>query len=186
MTSNDIVLTPTGLRFQGQRIPCSIGRGGIVADKHEGDGGTPKATMRIVAILYRPDRMPRPAAWAKAIGPGDLWSDDPGDPAYNCPVRVPHGFSHERLRRADRLYDLILVTDWNLGGAIRGGGSAIFVHRWRRAGYPTEGCIAMAPENLVWLTRRIHPGTRILVGGRGKAAPAGYDRSPKMAEPTRT
>ena len=57
--------------------------------------------------------MPRPAPWALPIGPRDLWSDDPRDAAYNSAVTAPHPFSHEALRRADPLYDLVLVTDWN-------------------------------------------------------------------------
>jgi L,D-peptidoglycan transpeptidase YkuD (ErfK/YbiS/YcfS/YnhG family) len=110
------------------------------------------------------------------IGPRDLWSDDPADPDYNRHVRAPHRFSHERLRRADRLYDIVLVTDWNLAGARPGGGSAIFLHRWRRPGAPTEGCVAMSPVHLRWIARRIWPGTRLLVragGAAGKTFPCG-------------
>ena len=41
---------------------------------------------------------------------------------------------NERLRRADPLYDLVILTDWNWPSAERGRGSAIFMHRWRRGG----------------------------------------------------
>ena len=41
MSVFDMVLTPTGLRFQGRKFPCTIGKGGIVSNKREGDGGTP-------------------------------------------------------------------------------------------------------------------------------------------------
>ena len=37
----DLVLTPTGLLFLGRRFPVTVGRGGIRADKREGDGATP-------------------------------------------------------------------------------------------------------------------------------------------------
>lgn len=160
---DDLVLTPTGLLAFGRRLPCTVGRGGIVADKREGDGGTPLGVHRIVGLWYRPDRMACPAPWAQEIGPGDLWSDDPRDAAYNAAVRVPHGFSHESLRRADPMYDLVLVTDWNLDPAVPGRGSAIFVHRWRRPGAPTAGCVALGAADLGWLVRRIRPGTRLLV-----------------------
>jgi len=76
MTPDDLVLTPTGVRFRGRRYPCTIGRGGLRAAKREGDGATPLGEHRIVGMLYRPDRMPRPAPWAVPIRPGDLWSDD--------------------------------------------------------------------------------------------------------------
>ena len=159
----DMVLTPTGLRFGGRLWPCTVGRGGIVADKREGDGGTPVGAHRIVAMLYRPDRMAAPSDWATAIRPGDQWCDDPGDPDYNLPLRRPRGGSEERLRRADRLYDLVLVTDWNWPDAVPGRGSAIFVHRWRRPGYPTAGCVALAPGDLRRIAGRLRPGARLVV-----------------------
>lgn len=136
-----------------------------MTDKREGDGGTPVGVHRIVGMLYRPDRMTRPAAWARAIGPGDLWSDDPADPDYNHLVRAPHRFSHEALRRADPLYDLVLVTNWNYPDATPGKGSAIFVHAWRRPSYPTAGCVAFAPLDLRWIAARIRLGTRLILRG---------------------
>lgn len=163
MKSSDLVLTPRGVRFLGRRFPCSIGRGGIGTDKREGDGATPVGTHRIVGMLYRPDRMDRPTSWALPIRPGDLWSDDAGDPDYNLMVRAPHPFSHERLRRADRLYDLIILTDWNWPQARPGRGSAIFLHRWRKPGHPTEGCVAFRPDDLLWIARRIRHQTRLVI-----------------------
>ena len=38
-------------------------------------------------------------------------------------VRAPYAPSHERLKRADPLYDLILLTDWNWPQATPGHGS---------------------------------------------------------------
>lgn len=151
------------LRFMGRRFACTIGRGGIRPDKREGDGATPRGVHRLVGMLYRPDRMARPADWALPIRPGDLWSDDPKDPDYNLMVRAPHGHSHERLRRADPLYDLVILTDWNWPEGIPGRGSAIFIHRWRRPGYPTEGCIALRPDHLRWIAPRIRFETRLIV-----------------------
>ena len=113
MNPRDLVLTPRGVRFLGRYFPCSIGKSGIRADKREGDGATPVGIHRIVGMLYRADRIAPPAPWARPIGPGDLWSDDMGDAAYNHLVHAPYGHSHERLRRGDPLYDLVLVTDWN-------------------------------------------------------------------------
>ncbi len=165
MKPADLVVTPMGVRFLNRMFPCSIGRGGIVPArrKREGDGGTPTGVHRIVGMLYRPDRMAQPADWALPIGPMDLWSDDPKDPDYNLMVRAPHGFSHEKLRRADPLYDLVILTDWNWPMAVPGRGSAIFLHRWRRPGYPTAGCVAFAPQDLLWIARRITYGTRLIV-----------------------
>ncbi|MCR9148528.1 MAG: L,D-transpeptidase family protein [Rhodobacteraceae bacterium] len=163
MNPRDMVLTPRGLRFRGQVYPCTIGRGGIRADKREGDGATPVGTHRIVGMLYRPDRMAKPADWAVPIRPGDLWSDDPRDEDYNLMVHAPYAPSHEVLRRADPLYDLILITDWNWPYAERGRGSCIFMHRWRRSGYPTAGCIAFRPDHLRRIAGRITLDTRLIV-----------------------
>ena len=158
-----MVLTPRGLWFGGRFLPCSVGRGGLVADKREGDGGTPIGVHHIVGMLYRADRIAAPAPWAAPIRPGDLWCDAPDHAHYNTQVRAPFSASHESLRRADRLYDLVLVTDWNWPDATPGKGSAIFMHRWRRPGYPTEGCVALRADHLLWLAQQIAPDTPLIL-----------------------
>ena len=163
MRATDLVVTPTGLRFAGRRFPCTVGRGGIAARKREGDGVTPVGVHRLVGMLYRPDRMARPADWALPIRPGDLWSDDPRDLDYNMMVRAPHGFSHEALRRADPMYDLILLTDWNWPYPVKGRGSAIFVHAWRGPGRPTAGCVALRADHLRWIAPRIRHNSRLVI-----------------------
>ena len=162
-----ITATPTGALFRGRRLPCTLGRGGLIAPeaKREGDGATPIGEHRIIGMLYRPDRIARPAPWAEPILPGDLWSDDTADPMYNQWVRAPHAFSHEALRRPDPLYDLVLLTDWNYPQAEAGRGSAIFLHRWRRPCYPTAGCVAFAPDDLAWIAARLTPGEGLRILG---------------------
>lgn len=156
-------LTPAGLLVNGRRLPVQIGRGGLARAKREGDGATPVGRLRIVGLLWRPDRLPRPARWAKPIGPRDLWCDAPEHPAYNQPVRAPFAASHEKMRRADPLYDIVMVTDWNHPKAAPGRGSAIFVHQRRHLGFPTAGCIALRRADLIRLARLIRPGDEILV-----------------------
>jgi L,D-peptidoglycan transpeptidase YkuD (ErfK/YbiS/YcfS/YnhG family) len=166
MSPADLVLTPKGLRFMGRLLPCTIGKSGLSASKREGDGATPLGTHHISGMLYRPDRISAPQDWARPILPGDLWSDDTQARDYNQMVRAPYPFSHERLRRADPLYDLVLLTDWNWPNATSGRGSAIFLHQWRRPGYPTEGCIAFSRQNLRWIAERLRPGAQLIVGSR--------------------
>lgn len=168
MTPDDLVLTPTGLRFRGRRFPVTIGRNGITRTKREGDGATPAGEHRITGLLYRPDRIastqvPR---WAVPIGPLDLWCDAPDHPDYNMMVRAPFHASHERLRRADPLYDLVLLTDWNWPWATPGKGSAIFLHQQRRPGYPTAGCVAFRRPDLLWIVNHLSPGARLIVRPR--------------------
>ena len=167
MRAADIVVTRWGARFAGRTFSCAVGRGGILpsARKREGDGATPAGVHRIVGLLYRPDRIAtsRLPDWALPLGPGALWSDDSRDPDYNLMVRAPHGFGHERLSRPDPLYDLILLTDWNWPQAEPGRGSAIFLHRWRKPRHPTAGCVAFAPDDLIWIANRIRHRTRLVV-----------------------
>lgn len=158
-----MVLTPKGLRFRGVTYPCTIGRSGVTKRKREGDQATPQGIHGIVGMLYRPDRIAAPTDWARPIGPGDLWSDDGKAEDYNHMVRAPYPYSHEVLRRADPLYDLILLTDWNWPYSVAGRGSAIFIHQWRRPGYPTEGCIALRRDHLHKIASLIQHRTRLVV-----------------------
>lgn len=163
MKASDLVVTSAGVRFMGRRFPRVIGRGGLTDRKREGDGATPRGVHGIVGMLYRPDRMARPANWALPIRPGDLWSDDPTDIDYNMMVRAPYAGSAESLRRADPLYDLILLTDWNWPYPVKGRGSAIFLHQWRRPGYPTEGCVAFRRADLRWIAQRLSVSSRVVI-----------------------
>jgi L,D-peptidoglycan transpeptidase YkuD (ErfK/YbiS/YcfS/YnhG family) len=158
-----MVLTRQGLRFLGQIWPCTHGRGGIRMHKREGDGATPVGVHRLVGMLYRPDRIARPADWALPIRPRDLWSDDPRHEDYNLMVRAPYPHSHESLRRPDPLYDLVILTGWNWPRAVRGHGSAIFIHQWRGAGRPTAGCIGLSRETLQQIAPLIQYQTRLIV-----------------------
>ncbi|PJE27732.1 L,D-transpeptidase catalytic domain [Pseudooceanicola antarcticus] len=157
------VLTPQGLRLGQRTYPCSIGRGGLSGTKREGDGATPTGLHRVAELWYRPDRLAKPTPWARPIGPGDLWCDAPDHPDYNLHVRAPFSASHEKLRRADPLYDLVLVLDWNCPDARPGLGSAIFIHQWRRAHYPTEGCLALRRDQLRDIARKLAPGSEVEV-----------------------
>lgn len=163
MTPQDLVLTPRGVRFMGRIFPCSIGKNGTTLTKQEGDKSTPTGVHHITGLWYRPDRLAAPAPWARPIGPGDLWCDAPGHPAYNHHARAPLTASHERLRRADPLYDLILTTDWNWPDAAPGRGSAIFLHQWRSPHFGTAGCIAFSRHHLIWIAARAEPGRRVIV-----------------------
>jgi len=157
-----VILSPGGLLAFGRRIPVSIGRSGITQQKREGDGATPAGRLVVLGTLYRADRLPAPGPWARPIGPGDLWCDASGHADYNSMVRAPFAPSHEVLRRADPLYDIVLITDWNIP-AQEGRGSAIFLHQWRRPGAATAGCVAMARGDLLWLAARARPGTMLTV-----------------------
>ncbi|HVZ09072.1 L,D-transpeptidase family protein [Rhodopila sp.] len=145
------IVTADGLFIFGSDVfRSAIGKGGVRADKREGDGATPLATMRLVRVLYRPDREAKPetAVPVVALTPMDGWCDDPALPVYNQRVTLPIAGSAEALWREDGLYDIIGVLDWNLSPVVPGRGSAIFLHIARPDYTPTEGCVALAPADL--------------------------------------
>jgi L,D-peptidoglycan transpeptidase YkuD (ErfK/YbiS/YcfS/YnhG family) len=153
----------------GRRFPCSIGRGGIVRDKREADLGTPEGTWRLLWLYWRADRLACPATVlpAMALGPRQGWSETPEDPVYNRPIRHPHPFPADRMARGDGVYDICAVTDQNRDPVVPGGGSAIFVHLWRRPRWPTAGCVAFRRRDLAWILARWTPRSRLVIRPRG-------------------
>ena len=159
----DLILTASGLRLANRTLPCVIGRNGITSFKREGDKKTPSGKHQIVGMLYRPDRIKRPRSWALPIRPRYIWSDDIKDPDYNLMGSTPTLFRYERLFRPDHLYDIVILTNWNWPYAVKGRGSAIFIHSWRKKGYPTEGCIALSKYNLLKVAKFIDFGSRLII-----------------------
>src|SRR5450755_4474390 len=150
----------------GQTIPVALGRGGILANKREGDGGTPRGTFRPIRLWWRADRYPRPRTFlpVRAIGPEDAWCEDPADGHYNQPVRLGLDRSGDRLRRDDHLYDFIVEIDHNTAPRIAGRGSAVFLHLARDNFAPTAGCVAMTKSAMLHLLARLGPKTKIVIG----------------------
>jgi len=172
----DIHVFPDGtLEWSGHRVRCAVGRAGVRTDKREGDGATPAGVFDVRSVMYRPDRIARPrtALLVRAIDANDGWCDDPGDPAYNRLIRLPHPARHERLWRDDGLYDLIAVIGYNDDPVVPGAGSAIFLHGAGPGYPPTEGCIALAIGDLVAVLAECAPGDRIIVSENARAAPRG-------------
>ena len=159
----DLILTTSGLRIADKILPCVVGRNGITSFKREGDKKTPSGKHQIVGMLYRPDRIKRPRSWALPIRPRYIWSDDIKDPDYNLMGNTPTLFRHERLFRPDHLYDIVILTNWNWPHAVKGRGSAIFIHSWRKKGHPTEGCIALSKDNLLKIAKFIDFGSRLII-----------------------
>ncbi|MEX1059559.1 MAG: L,D-transpeptidase family protein [Methyloceanibacter sp.] len=145
--------------------PAALGRTGIRALKREGDGGTPLGRFPIRRVLYRADRVSRPRTQIRvqAIREHDGWCDDPADRNYNRLIRLPSRRSAEGLKRADNLYDLVLVLGYNDRPRVKGKGSAIFVHLARPGFTPTDGCIALTRHDLTMLLREIREGSAIWV-----------------------
>lgn len=150
----------------GSQIPVALGRSGILANKREGDGGTPRGIFRLVRLWWRPDRSLRPRTRlpVRRIGKQDGWSENPKDRRYNRPITLPDGQPGDRLWRDDRLYDLIVELDHNTRPRVAGRGSAVFIHVAREGFKPTAGCVALQASRLQRLLERVGPKTRIMIG----------------------
>jgi L,D-peptidoglycan transpeptidase YkuD (ErfK/YbiS/YcfS/YnhG family) len=146
-------------------LPVALGRGGIKANKREGDGGTPRGSFRLRRLWWRADRHPRPTTSlpTQRITSADGWCEDPTDRHYNQPIKVPANANADRLARTDNLYDFIIEIDHNTRPRVAGRGSAVFIHAARQGFAPTAGCVALELNTLRRILSRLGPHTRIVV-----------------------
>ena len=153
------------LTADGWAVPVALGRGGILANKREGDGGTPSGTFHPRQLWWRADRHTRPKTHlpARPIRPEDAWCEDPNDRHYNQPLRLGHGQAGDRLTRDDHLYDFIVEIDHNTAPRVVGRGSAVFLHLARANFAPTAGCVAMTKSAMLRLLENLGPDTRIVI-----------------------
>ena len=162
----DLTVDPAGLAHWGERaMRCALGRGGVRPDKREGDGATPIGCFPLRRVLFRADRLSRPASGlpVSPLDPRDGWCDDPQDPLYNRPVRLPYAGRHERLWRQDEVYDVIVFLGHNDAPVVPGRGSAVFLHVARPDFTPTEGCVALTREDLLSVVAQAGIGDRMIV-----------------------
>ncbi len=154
------------LTAAGQTVPVALGRGGIRANKREGDGGTPKGTFRPRRLWWRADRHPRPRTFlpVRPIRLEDAWCEDRHSRHYNQPVRLDRDHGGDRLKRDDHLYDFIVEIDHNSSPRIAGRGSAVFLHLARENFSPTAGCVSMTKGAMLRLLQRLGPQTKIVIG----------------------
>jgi L,D-peptidoglycan transpeptidase YkuD (ErfK/YbiS/YcfS/YnhG family) len=155
-----------GILSAGNRqFPCALGRKGITAGGFEGDGATPAGVYQFLQAWYRPDREAlRPTGLPiKRIAPNSGWCDAPSNPNYNRAIKRPYPASHEIMHREDQLYNWCLVFDHNYTKRMRNLGSAVFFHVARENFAPTEGCIAIQPNDMRWLVGHIGLNTRLII-----------------------
>lgn len=131
-------------------LKVALGRSGIGMLKREGDGRTPRASLQLLYGFWRSDRVARPETRLPLFPARKtmVWCDEPKSPSYNRLSRLPLKESHETMCRADQLYDIVIVMDWNVSSRRRGAGSAIFLHLARPGYKPTEGCIAVTEGDM--------------------------------------
>lgn len=150
-----------------QTYRCAIGRSGVTADKREGDGATPLGAWPLRRLHLRADRIELPPVrlQTRIIRSDDGWCDDPADAAYNRLIKRPYPASHESMWREDGLYDLVGELGYNDAPPVAGLGSAIFLHVAQPGYGPTEGCVALARNDLLEVLPLLNERSRVIVEG---------------------
>ena len=161
-----IIINKSGyLKYKDIKFKCALGKSGIGKKKIEGDNITPKGTFKIIKIYYRKDKITKINSAFKLIEikKNMGWCDDPKSKKYNQLIKLPSKYKHEKLFRNDRIYDLILVLDYNMNPTIKNKGSAIFIHIAKNNYCKTEGCIALKREDLIEIVSKIKRDTKIII-----------------------
>ena len=91
------------------------------------------------------------------------WCDDPKSRQYNKLVKLPFVFKHEKLFKKEKIYDIILVLNYNMKPVKKNKGSAIFIHVAKNNFKKTEGCVAIKKINLIKLIKEINPNTKVKI-----------------------
>ena len=144
---------------------CSIGKNGISKNKIEGDKKTPKGIFNIEHLYFRKDRIKRPETSLKCIDIKEKmgWCDDIKSPKkYNKLIKINKNIRHEKLKRKDHKYDLLIPIKYNFNNPIVRLGSCIFVHLTNNY-RPTAGCITLKKKDFLILLKIINKTTRIKI-----------------------
>ena len=151
--------------------PAELGRHGLSAHRHEGDGTTPLGIFAIRPTLY--GNAPRPSGLReryRRLRCGDWWDEDPTSSRYNRFVALPCGVTPGFAARSEALwtetvaYPYFAVIEFNADPIRRGPGapgSAIFLHSWTDT--PTAGCVAIHRPRLLSLLRWLAPSRRPVI-----------------------
>jgi L,D-peptidoglycan transpeptidase YkuD (ErfK/YbiS/YcfS/YnhG family) len=142
-------------------LRCAIGRAGVTHDKREGDGATPAGRWALLRFYLR-RASPLRAPW-RLTRRDDVWCDDSRSFLYNKPLRAPLKLGHEEMWRADPLYDVVGVMDYNIVPRVRRRGSAIFFHIATEDFGPTAGCVALRARDMRRLLPRLARRVSIVV-----------------------
>ena len=153
------------LKYKDIKFKCALGKSGIRKKKIEGDNITPKGTFKIIKIYYRKDKIKKINSAFKLIEikKNMGWCDDPKSKKYNQLIKLPSKYKHEKLFRNDRIYDLILVLDYNMNPVIKNKGSAIFIHIAKNNYCKTKGCIALKKKDLIEIVSKIKRDTKVII-----------------------
>ncbi len=146
------------------KFKCSIGKNGLKRNKFEGDKCTPKGIFSMGPVYYRSDRIAKPDTKLKTIEIHKKmgWCDDPESTSYNKKIKLDKKNKGEKLYRKDKIYDIILVINYNTKKVVKNKGSAIFIHVTNNY-KPTKGCLALSLNDLEILLKIIKKNSKIKI-----------------------
>ena len=153
------------LQIDEFKFRCCIGKKGSTTDKKEGDKKTPKGAFEIENLYFRKDRLKKPKTLLKCIEIKNNmgWCDDANFPnKYNKLIKINKRLKHEKLKRKDHKYDLLIPIKYNFKKPITGLGSCIFIHLTKNY-KPTAGCVALKEKDFLIMLKLIKKKTKIKI-----------------------
>ncbi len=153
------------LQINDFKFRCCIGKKGSTSNKKEGDKKTPKGTFKIENLYFRKDRVKKPSTFLKCveIKKNMGWCDDINFPKkYNKLFKIMKKVKHEKLKRKDHKYDLLIPIMYNFKKPIKDKGSCIFIHLTKNY-KPTAGCVAIKEKDFVIMLKLIKKNSKIKI-----------------------
>jgi L,D-peptidoglycan transpeptidase YkuD (ErfK/YbiS/YcfS/YnhG family) len=144
---------------------CCVGKNGLSTYKKEGDKKTPKGTFQIENLYFRKDKIKKPSTTLKCIEiKNDMgWCNDIRFPKkYNKILKIKKKIKHEKLKRKDDKYDLLIPIKYNFKKPIVGLGSCIFIHLTKNYN-STAGCIALKKKDFLIMLKLINKNSKIRI-----------------------
>ena len=153
------------LEIEDFKFKCCIGKKGITLNKKEGDKKTPKGTFAIEHLYYRTDRIKKPLTALKCIKIKKSmgWCNDIRFPKnYNKLFKIKKNIKHEKLKRIDHKYDLLIPIKYNFIKPKIGLGSCIFIHLTKNY-KPTAGCVALNKKDFFIMLKLIKKNSKVKI-----------------------
>ena len=153
------------LQLDEFKFKCCIGKKGFSINKKEGDKKTPKGIFKIENLYFRKDRIKKPETSLKCIEIKDNmgWCDDILQPdKYNKLIKINKNLKHEKLKRNDSKYDLLIPIKYNFKKPVIGKGSCIFIHLTENY-KPTVVCIALKKKDFLIMLKLINKNSKIKI-----------------------
>ena len=153
------------LQIDEFKFRCCIGKKGSTRNKKEGDMKTPKGIFEIEHLYFRKDRIKKPSTSLKCIEIKKEmgWCNDILFPKkYNKLFKIKKKIKHEKLKRNDYKYDLLIPIKHNFIKPIVGLGSCIFIHLTKDYNQ-TAGCIALKEKDFLIMIKLIKRNSKIII-----------------------